>query len=136
MRLCFPSVWVYLYPGKLEKVLVELLHDHVLSIPYDRVLQISAQLGDAAVARYTVDGVVCPSELRKGLFTTAAVDDINHNPTRTTAMTFHGTSMSTFQHSTSDNEGEKHEPLVIRDRSIKRVPELSESFTNIHKHNQ
>ena len=122
-----------LYGKTRKQGLVELLHDHGLSIPYGRVLQISAQLGDAAVARYTEDGVVCPSELRKGLFTTAAMDNIDHNPTATTAMTsFHGTSMSIFQHPISDNEGEKREPLVIRDRSIKQGPELPESFTNIH----
>ena len=112
---------------------MELLHDHGLSIPYDRVLQISAQLGDAAVARYTEDGVVCSSELRKGLFTTAAMNNIDYNPTATTTMTsFHGTSMSILQHPTSDNEGEKPEPLVIRGLSIKQLPELPESFTNIH----
>ena len=60
---------------------MELLHEHGLSILYDRVLQISAQLGDAAVAKYTEDSVVHPSELRKGLFTTAAMDNIDHNPT-------------------------------------------------------
>ena len=70
-----------LYRKTRKRGLVELLHDHGLSVPYDRVLQISAQLGDAAVARYTEDGVVCPLELRKGLFTTAPMDNIHHNPT-------------------------------------------------------
>ena len=40
-----------LYGKTRKRGLVELLHDHGLSIPYDRVFQISAQLGDAAVAR-------------------------------------------------------------------------------------
>ena len=45
--------------GKTRKRgLMELLHDHGLSIPYGRVLHQSAQLGDAAVARYTEEGVV------------------------------------------------------------------------------
>ena len=58
------------------------------------------QLGDAAVAKYVEDGVVCPSDLRKGLFTTgvtAVMDNIDHNPTATTATpSFHGTSISMF----------------------------------------
>ena len=35
-----------------KKVLVELLHDHGPSISYNRVLEISAQLGDASVRGY------------------------------------------------------------------------------------
>jgi hypothetical protein len=43
------------------------------------------------------EGVVCPAVMRKGLFTTAAMDNIDHNPTATTATTsFHGTSISRF----------------------------------------
>ena len=61
-----------------------MLHDHGIIISYDRVLEVSAQLGDAAVAKYVEDGMVCPSDLRRGLFTTAAMDNIDHNPTATT----------------------------------------------------
>lgn len=122
-----------LYGKTRKRGLVELLHDHGLSISYDRVLEISAQLGDAVVDRYTEEGVVCPTELRKGLFTTSAMDNIDHNPSATTATTsFHGTSISLFQHPTSDSDGELREPLMIKNHSIKRVPELPESFTNIH----
>jgi hypothetical protein len=119
---------------KLEKRLpVEMLHEHGVSIPYDRVLEVSAQLGDAAVSKYMEEGVVCPAVMRKGLFTTAAMDNIDHNPTATTATTsFHGTSISLFQHLSTDNEGEKHESIRIKDSKVKRVPELPDSFTNIH----
>ena len=41
-------------------MLVEMLHEHGISISYDRVLEVSAQLGDAAVSKYMKDGVVCP----------------------------------------------------------------------------
>ena len=58
-----------------------MLHDNGLSITYDRVLEISAQLGEAVVAQYVDDGVVCPPVLRKQVFTTSAVDNIDHNPT-------------------------------------------------------
>ena len=51
---------------------------------YDRVLDINAEIGDAAVSKYTRGGVVCPPELRKGLFTTSAMDNIDHNPSATT----------------------------------------------------
>ena len=43
------------------------------------------------------DGVVCPAILQKGLFTTSAVDNIDHNPFATTATTsFHGIGISVF----------------------------------------
>lgn len=76
-----------------------LLNDNGLSILYDRVLEISAQLGEAVVAQCVEDGVVCLPVLRKQLFTTSAVDKINHNPTATTAKTsFYVTSVSLVQH--------------------------------------
>ena len=35
---------------------------------YDRVLEMSAQLGDATVSKYVEDGDVCPPVLRKRFF--------------------------------------------------------------------
>ena len=44
---------------------------------------------------------MCPSKLREGLFTTAAVDNIDHNPSSTTSSdSFHGTAISLVQHPT------------------------------------
>ena len=90
-------------------------------------------LGDAAVGKYTEEGVGCPSILRKQIFTTAAMDNIDHNPTANTATTsFHGTSIFLFQYPMEGDEGEKRELFHIRDRSVKKVPELPETFTNNH----
>ena len=100
-----------------KRQLVDMLHDHGISISYNRVLYVSAQLGDAAVAKYVEDGVVCPPDLRRGLFSTAAMDNIDHNPAATTATSsLHGTNSSMFQHPTTDNEGEKREPLQLGDK--------------------
>ncbi len=111
------------YAKTRKRHLVELLHDNGLSISYDRVLDVSAQLGDAVVSRYLEEGVVCPPKLRKGLFCTAAMDNIDHNPSATSATTsFHGTSISIFQHPTSENPGEVREPIRIRNSKVKRVP--------------
>ena len=86
-----------------------------LSISYDTVLEVSAQLGDVhvAVGRYQEERVVCPPVL----FTKAAKDNIDHYPTATTATTsFHGKAIC-FSN--------------IRDLSVKKVPELPDSYTNI-----
>ena len=117
------------------KKLVHMLNTNGLSISYDRVLEISAELGDAVVSRYIRDGVVCPPEQRKGLFTTSAMDNIDHNPSATTSTTsFHGTSISLFQHPTSTNEGEQPEKLEVSGVMVKTVPELPDYYVNINLH--
>ena len=69
-----------------------------LSISYDRVLDISMDMANVAASLYESDGVVCPLILRNGLFTTGAVDNIDHNPSSNTARdSFHGTGISLFQ---------------------------------------
>jgi len=120
-----------IYAKTRKKKLVEMLHGHGLSILYDRVLEICAQLGDAAVNKYVEDHVVCPRGLRTGLFTTAAMDNIDHNPTATTATTsFHGTSISVFQHPTQDNKGEERQAITFGGEKIKRVPEPAFLFSS------
>ena len=106
-----------------------MLHEHGLSISYDRVLEVSAQLGNAAVRKYNEEGVVCLSDLRKDLFTTAAMENIDHNPTASSS--FHGTSISVVQHPTSDNPGQARERNTI-DKRVKKLPELPDSYTNIY----
>lgn len=119
------------YSKTRKKHLVELLHDHGLCISYDRVLDVSAQLGDAAIDKYKAEGVVCPNVLRKGLFSTSAMDNIDHNPTATTATSsFHGTSISVFQHPTDDYSGELQETNQVDGKS-KKIANLPESYTNV-----
>jgi len=123
------------YARTRKRHLVEMLHDNGISISYDRVLEISAQLGEAVVTKYVQDGVVCPPRLRQKLFTTSVLDNIDHNPTATTASTsFHGTSISIFQHPSADKRGEvtPYESLKIREGTkMTTVPELPEFYTNI-----
>ena len=53
------------YAKTRKKVLVELHHDHGLSVSYNRVLEISAQLGDAAVSRNQEEGWFAPYSKKK-----------------------------------------------------------------------
>ena len=56
--------------------------------------------------QYKTEGVLCPPNLRKSLFTTSAYDNIDHNPSSTTAKeSFHGTPIPVFQHPDSNNSG-------------------------------
>eukprot|EP00795_Rhopilema_esculentum_P009834 gene9834-18410_t len=45
------------------------------------------------------NSVVCPPSIQNGMLTSAAIDNIDHNPSSSTALSaFHGTSISIFQH--------------------------------------
>ena len=111
---------------------MEMLYEHGLAISYARVLEISAQLGEAAVSKYVEDELVCPTFLRRRLFITAAMDNIDDNPTAKTAATsFHGTSTTVFQHQTKDDKGEERGHLKVGEQKCKTVPEPPGSFTNI-----
>ena len=58
---------------------------------------------------------------------------IDHNPTATAAKTsFHGASISIFQHPSSEQLGEEREPIKLNaDVKLKKVPELPDAFTNV-----
>lgn len=86
-----------------KRTIVDELYNLGLSISYDRVLEISTEMGNKVCARYESEGVVCPPKLKKKVFTTAAVDNIDHNPSSSTAQgAFHGTGISLFQHLSAD----------------------------------
>ena len=114
--------------------LVEILHKLGISISYDRVLSISTDLGNEVCRRYWQEGAVCPSNLRLGLFTTAAVDNIDHNPSSTTSKdSFHGTGISLFQHPSAVTPGTEQAPINIATNadSEKSIKELPASYTEV-----
>ena len=85
-----------------------------LSVSYDRVLEIEDCLATSVSERFEEDNCVCPANLRKGLFSVAALDNIDHNPSSTTASSsFHGTSISIFQFPTQGNPGDYRRPLTV-----------------------
>ena len=105
-----------------------------ISISYDRVLEITKDLGTAVVTRAQEEGVVCPTLLRKGLFTTCAVDNLDHNPSSTTAQSsFHGTGMPFFQNPSADCTGEVRTLQQIQKSGTKskKVPSLPDYYTNV-----
>ena len=122
-----------LFAKTRKRQLIDIMYQNGLSISYDRVLRISKQLGESLVARAEVEGVVCPTKLRHGVFTTCAVD---HNPSSTTAHTsFHRTGISFFQHPDSVSTGEERNVSIAvtaeTTSKSKKVPSLSEYYTNV-----
>jgi len=77
-----------------------------LSISYDRVLEISTDFGGSVCEQYHQDQVVCLPNLRRGLFNTSAIDNIDPNLSSTSPTdALHDTGLSLFQHPSHQNYG-------------------------------
>ncbi len=118
-RRCEPPLAVFLalqlHSQTRSKKLVELLHQYCLSASYKRVLTIEIGYAQATAERARANAdIVCPSNLRHKIFTVAALDNLDHNPTsRTATSSFHGTGISMFQFPTVENPGLDQEPMEI-----------------------
>jgi len=90
-----------------DRSLIDAFFKLGMCISYDRLLTISTGIANSIIARYEREAILCPSKLRKRFFTTAAVDNIDHNPSSTTSQdSFHGTAISLVQHPTSEVKGD------------------------------
>ena len=60
-------------------------------------MQLEEWIATSVCEQFERDGVVAPTGLQKGLFTVCAQDNIDHNPSSTTAVNaFHGTGITLF----------------------------------------
>ena len=72
-----------------------------------------------------------PAQLKKGLFTVGALDNLDHNPSSTTTVgSFHGTGISLFQFPTLSNLGEKQREMSLS-MAINKNHQLPEIFTTV-----
>ena len=105
-----------------------------LSISYDRVMEICTTISNHVCNYYQQNEVVCPPNLLEGLFTTAAIDNIDHNPSSTTATdALHVTGISLFHHPRNYGDGcecREHHVLVLKS-ATKKLSELPQSYTNV-----
>lgn len=82
---------------------MEKLANEGLCISYKRVEEIETSITKQLCFQYNKNGIVCPPALEYGHFTTAAIDNIDHDPSSTGAKSsFYGTSVSIFQHPESE----------------------------------
>ena len=94
----------------------------------------SADLGNSICVQFEEEGVVCPSKLKRSLFTAANVETIDHNPSaRTATDSFYGTAVSLTQHPSTDRVGISRDRVVISPDSPKRktLTDLPESYTDV-----
>lgn len=96
------------------KTLITKMYQLGLSVSYDRVIEIQEWLATAVSERFEKDDCVAPASLKKGLFCVGALDNLDHNPSSTTASSsFHGTGISIFQLPTENNPGQSRPPITV-----------------------
>ena len=63
-----------------KKSLIEKLHNLGTSISYKPVMELSTALENDLMTHHNTDKIICPPTLKSHVFTTAALDNIEHNP--------------------------------------------------------
>ena len=125
-------VGLQLHAHTRKRELIDNLCHVGMSISYDRVLRLSTDMGNTVYKRYELENLVCPPTMRGNLFTTAAVDNIDHNPSLTTAKhSFHGTSILLLQHKTSQDDGVVRNSISIGLSTSKSVHNLPHYYTDV-----
>ena len=129
---------VLLHNKTRKRGLVDTFHDMGLSISYDRVLEISTDIGTKICECYDRMNTVCPPQLKRGVFTSSAVDNINHQTSATTTKSsFNGTGISVFQHNTDDTDACEPVVTLVNESSDstkpsqKSLPRLPMSYTQV-----
>ena len=90
------------------------LYELGLLVSYQMIMEIEESLVSFISKQFVADGCVVPASLRKGLLTIGALDNLDHNPSSTTApSSFHGTGISLFQLPTAGNHGELRDPIRL-----------------------
>lgn len=133
-----PPLPVYLglaaYGRGRDKASIDDMHRRGLSISSTRVMGVTSQLCRMVVQRAREENVVCPSNLKKGIFTAHAIDNFDVKGTSTMGHgEFHGTTISVFQFPEPGVHTEertfKTSYTDVAAGGDRRVPELPEFYS-------
>lgn len=127
---------VLIHSKTRKRELVDALFELGLCISYERVMTISTILNNNLCLQFETDKVMCPPKLKENILTNYAVlDNIDHNPSSTTAKdSFHGTGISLFQHPQCEASGVEHTTMMaLADSNIsnKVLRKLPQSYTDV-----
>ena len=119
-----------------DRSLIDTFYNLGISISYDRLMSVSTETTNSVLDRYEREGVVCPSKLRGGLFTTSAADNIDHNPSSTSSHgSFHGTAISLVQHPSNEQLGTARDPDTFdatKPTVTKKIAQLPSSYSDLN----
>ena len=113
-----------------SKDLIDTLFNLGLCVSYNRLMDISTNLSNTVCSQYHANQVVCPPQLSKNVFTCGAVDNIDHNPSSTTAHdSFHGTAITLTQFPTIQFPGESQERVLTDAEKQSKLSPLPQKYT-------
>ena len=103
-----------LHAKNRQKGIIHKLSNRGLCVSYERTQEISTALSNIVYAQLDRDGLVCPTKLKRYVFTARAVDNIDRNPNARNAMnSFHWTAISMVQFPTQEKPGTDMQPILI-----------------------
>ncbi|KXJ11668.1 hypothetical protein AC249_AIPGENE7122 [Exaiptasia diaphana] len=115
-----------------SKKLVDNFYHLGLSVSYSRVDELANSLATSVCDQSKSEGIVCPTNMCFGLFTVGALDNLDHNPSATTAKgSFHGTGISIFQFPTMSNKGIPMQSISIEPKKEQRNFTLPDNFATV-----
>ena len=107
---------------------IENAHHLGLSVSYDRVMDIKVLVAHAVCKRHAEDGVVLPTNVRRSLFTTHDVDNLDSSKTGNLSRgDFHGTCITVTNHLSKENSGIRRQPIKL-DHNTKSKPKLPDRY--------
>ena len=113
-----------------SRSLIDTLYNLGLCVSYDRLMSIFTDLSNTVCSLYHNNQVVCPPQLSKKVFTCGAVDNIDHNPSSTTAHdSFHGTAITLTQFPTTQFPGECQDRVLPDAEKQSKLSPLPQKYT-------
>ena len=109
------------------KHLVQTFHHLGLSVSYERVREVKIAVVCSVCKRIEEDGVVLPTNMRSGVFTTGYFDNLDHKKTSNLSDDeFHGLN----NHLSQESKGVTREPVTI-DHTDTPMPKLPDHYVII-----
>lgn len=100
-----------LHSSGRQKGMINMFHSLGMCVSYDRVMGVRKSLARAVSKRFSEEGAVVPLNLKRGVFTTGGVDNIDESG----RVEFHGTAITLTNHPTVDKMGVEPPPLSLDD---------------------
>lgn len=123
------------YGNTRSRTVIDEMHRRGISVSSNRVREVTSSLCHLTIDRAEEEGLLCPSNLLRGIFTSGAYDNVDHNPSSNTSVgSFHGTSISIFQTPSDEKPGEYRNfktSFKCDGPKTLDVPHLPDNFTTI-----
>ena len=115
-----------------SKKLIDQLHELCIGIAYDRVIELEKLIAHSMCLQFLSDNIVCPSHLHKDIFVSGALDNIDHNPSSSTAQSsFHGTGISIVQFPKENKVGNFRDVLPFQTNLTALKQEVPQSYATV-----